>query len=639
MPELKLGCPSCKKLLQIKVAAQQSSVKIRCPHCQREFKANIPGAGGAVPQTATFSQHEPFANLNDPALLPPSHFASSNYQGPSMVKRKSTGTSKAIWWIGGAVAGVLTLVVAAVTLWTLLPSNFVSTLTGKEVVSDEESLGPPIPALPWRSENVDDLAGELGALANQTQTFVSALAEAELATRGVERLKAASKQFEDMFYRIVNATPKSIDLKAVHEQERALQQALNGSAPAEPSLPVNYIWNLGGAGDREDPWKMATREVSESRMKSEGALSSRVQYPDPLKETSGVYDWSTEDRRVLSAYWLQGELQRDVATELLACLREKVSAAELEDRCGEVVDRYVPRAIELAKVLSAQGTLMIQVPKNTVYERHAISTRLVLQQLKELHAHPAIGGIIKETIDVSEAIEDIQFQRGGRLLDYAKTSTRARLAAIRDAEQKQKQKLAEEEQARQREIQLATERAAKKDAEEKERRRQAAELALQQQANQIQENQTQNNPSQDSSGRSSVPGSESSVPFGPPIGMRGGPFGPRGGADMSQNPAFPQGPPFGSAPREAPAAGSNPADADQPSFTIRIAKATEEQYQQAVEAVKALSGNYQTSNSNGKIELKIFKYSGSLADLEAKLPMLKFDKTDEATKTVDASFR
>ncbi len=651
MPELKVRCPNCKKTLQLKVAAQHSAFKARCPECQSEFKVTVPSASTPATPAAKVPQNDPFADLNDPALLPPSqqsvrpspgrfaaapspsHFGAAPYAGAPKAKRSTGGQAKKYWLLGAAISGSLVMIAAGVAIWYFMPAGLLTNVASSTTATDSEALESSIPSLPWRPERLKDLNEELTALAEKTQAAASALPQSELATTGVKQLKDANKQFEEMFYRVLYAVPEPPEVSTTDVAAQPVQRP----AGADAAPPANHIWTLGGTVNPSDPWKAATREVTESRLAAENALTSRRKYPDPLKETSGVNDWSAEDRRVLSAYWLQGELERDVATELLACLRERVSSAELENRCGAVIDRYIAPAIELAKVPSTQGKLLINVPKGTMYERHRICARYVLIVLKERHTDPAIVAIIKEAVDVSDAIEAVQFQMGGDLIDYSKTTTSERLAANRQAEQKKKaeeerlrqQKLAEEEQARQQELKLAEERAAKQAAEKEASERRIKELA--------------EGKRRASEEQSSVP----SAPTGPRFGMGGGPYGPGRGTGIPRRPDFSGAPgppampagPSVSDPREKPSAEPSSSDQDEAMVKLLIAQATKEQFQEVSQAIKAITGNYRTSMSNGKVELEIYKYTGSLSELADKLPMLKFDKLDDATRTVEASFR
>lgn len=549
----------------------------------------------------------------------------------------------AYWWMsngrGASSSDVTTNVVNGVT----------TDVVNADGASAEVGKLPSVGNLS-RPERVDSVSQSLTDLANKAEQAVASLGEAELQTTGADRLNELEPQFREFFLRAAQATPKSLTMTDAAARDAQFASAAGGGSAGPQQPPKNYIWTLNGPSDRSDRWGTARYAISQTKYRADVATQSRLQYPDPLKETSGAYDWSPEDRRVLSSYWLQGELERDVATEIIAALRDESSVQEFHDRCFAAIERFYAPVKELAAVKSTQGKVIIREPKATPYARHAKATRYTLMELKEEFPDENVAWVVDQVIYFSDAIEDLQFGRTEGATMYASYPLRERFDKMKAlAEEERQKRLAEEERARQELAKQEEERKAK-EAAEQERQRQLAEAAkakaAEQEAGGTEGTNTSPTAPSLAGGRGGFgPG------FGrPPIGMganRNGtdPFPSPGPANASgpsdeRNSALPGGPPpgFGQPTNAGPTPGRNPAGPRSgpqgpppslgPSVTIVITGSGNLDVTPYLEKLKAAlkTGNYQVSQSGNEATIKL----GFAGDLKTVIDAIDFGKVESS---------
>jgi hypothetical protein len=552
----------------------------------------------------------------------------------------------AYWWVskgrGVSNGDITTNVVNGVT----------TDVVNKDGTTAEVGKMPSLANLS-RPERVDSISQSLIELTNKANQAVASLGEAELQTTGADRLNELEPQLREYFLRAAQATPKSLTMTDAAAKDAQLASGAGGGSAGPQEPPKNYIWTLNGPSDQSDRWGTARYAISQSKYRADVATQSRLQYPDPLKETSGAYDWSPEDRRVLSSYWLQGELERDVATEIIAALRDESSVQEFQDRCFAAIERFYAPVKELAEVKSTQGKVIIREPKATPYARHAKATRYTLTELQEEFPDENVAWVIKQAIYFSDAIEDLQFGRTEGATMYASYPLRERFDKMKAvAEEERQKKLAEEERARQELAKQEEERKAK-EAAEQERQRQLAEDAKAKAAAQKEAGETAGDnalPAQ--APLAGGPGRGGFGPgFGrPPIGMganRNGaePFPSSGppnasGPSNERNTALPGGPPpgFGQPPTAGPTPGRNPAGPQTgpqgpppslgPSVTIVITGSGNLDVTPYLEKLKAAlkTGNYQVSQSGNEATIKL----GFAGDLKAVSDAIDFGKVESS---------
>jgi hypothetical protein len=511
-----------------------------------------------------------------------------------------------------------------------------------------------------RPESAEVVSNAVDALVQQTYQMGGELAESELQTVGVERLAAARAKLEDLRYRAWQAAPRDMTMAQAAEQIRkqaAEIENLRRGSPAEPSK--NYIWRFQGSDDPNNLWGRECHAISQVKLEVEAALNARGRFPDPLKETSDVYDWSVEDRRVLSAYWLQGNLERDVVTELTACLREGVNIGRLTERCLAVLERHYEPARELAAVPSAQGSVLINEPKGTPYALQARSARRTLETLRTRFAEDeVIEWILSMTVRFSNGIENLQFGRGSAVETLTASSMREHYQThVNALAAQEREKLAAAERER---LELARqEQAARERKQQEEARVAAAKEAEQQRLAEAERAREQAAAGSaelaDGAGRSAAGEEGSGERFAgpgrgrPPRGFGPmGPPGPRAGFDPPAGfePPPAAGPPegFGQPRGGAGVGGGRPGQPGQfpsgppamgPSVTIRISGPANMNVNAFLEKLKAAlkTGNYQTSHSGGEATLTL-GYGG---DLQVAIDAIDFGKvqsTDEEKREI-----
>lgn len=659
MPEIQVRCPQCAQGVRAAVSDQLEVAPLTCRNCGKVLKVRVPRS------QATTAAEDPLDFLSSPSSQPPPSGVPSGsgrrlpgysgkgspnaYAGGYGMRPQTKSAGGRVWLLVGAVA-VMGLAVVGGGLWWLMgqdrgaggggASGWMSDVGGSATSTRQ-------PRVTWprlgRPESTEALSNAVDALVQQTYQMGGALSESELQTVGVERLAAARAKLEDLRYRAWQAAPRDMTLAQAAEQIRkqaAEIENLRRGSPAEPAN--NYIWRFQGSDDPNNLWGRECHEISQVKLEVEAALNARGRFPDPLKETSNTFDWSAEDRRVLSAYWLQGNLERDVVTELTACLREGVNIGRLTERCLAVLERYYEPARELAAVPSAQGTVLINEPKGTPYALQARSARRTLEALRGRFAEDeVIEWILSMTVRFSNGIENLQFGRGSAvetltassMRDHYQTHVNALAAQEQErlaAAERERQELARQEQAaRDRKQQEEARVAAAKEAEqtrlaEAERAREQAEAG----PTELAGGGTQSAAGGENTGeRMAGPGGGRPPRGFGPVGPRGprsgfepppaaGPpenFGPpRGGAGMGggrpgQPGRFPSGPP-----------------AMGPTVTIRISGPANMNVNAFLDKLKAAlkTGNYQSSHSGGEATLTL----GFGGDIQVAIDAIDFGK-------------
>lgn len=653
MREFKMRCPRCQKGVRASVSGQQEVVALNCPSCGGAIKFRIPPTNSirSEPPEPSFTEqpfeslnmgsHDPWQNAsraNAPIQYQTGNNHTSRHWNPPVKSRNHLRLFMGL----AAVAGIsLCILTVSVLLWSFRDSSILGwdqSDAAREDASSANIASVDFPSIP-KPESVAAVQREVDALSQRVDQSVAALTESELQTTGADRLLAVEPLFRDLFYRAAQTTPESRSMPEVVERETKLAaelariQQTSGNTPPPP----NYVWRLNSTNNTQDRWGSATYAISSAKVRTETALWSRVRYPDPLKETSEAFAWSAEDRRVLSAYWLQAELERDVTTELIAGLREKQSIKQLQDRCFLVIENFYQPARDLAAVKSTQGSIIIREPKATPYARHAKATRSVLQELRLRLPEENIAWIINQTEYFSDAIEELQFGRTAAVEKFAEYKVRERLDATRKLlEQEQQKKLADAERAKAEKAKQDAELQAKALAE-KERQQQLAEA----EKNRISDAAASN--SKEPEGirppQQPIAGGPAMRPFGPgsgrpPIGMGRGSGDPAGvgpplGPDGAPPPGF--GPPPGIAGRngETPAPQGNPPPGPTnmgPSVTVRITGPSNMNVAAYLEKLKAAlkTGNYQSSHSGGEATILL----GFAGDLQVVVDAIDFGKVE-----------
>jgi chemotaxis protein histidine kinase CheA len=456
-------------------------------------------------------------------------------------------------------------------------------------------------------------------------------------------LNELEPQLREYFLRAAQATPKSLTMTEAAAKDAQLASGAGGGSAGPQEPPKNYIWTLNGPSDQSDRWGTARYAISQTKYRADVALQSRVQYPDPLKETSNAYDWSPESRRVLSAYWLQGELERDVATEIIASLRDESTVQEFQDRCFVTIERFFAPAKELAAVKSTQGSVIIREPKATPYARHAKATRYTLQELQEEFPDENIAWVIGQTIAFSDMIEDLQFGRTEGVTMSTAVPLRERYEMMKALAEEERQRLLAEEERKRQELAKQEEERKAKEAAEEERQRQLAEAAKAKAAEEAaSKTDAANTAAQAQAPLAGGPGRGAVGPgFGrPPFGMGANRNGserfPSSSTAPDQAEAFAGGPPpgFGQRPSSGPPQGANPAGPPGqppslgPAVTILITGSGNLDIASYVEKLKTAlkTANYQTSQSGNEATIKL----GFAGDLKAVIDAIDFGKVESS---------
>lgn len=669
MPQIQVKCPNCQTVVRGTAGEQQDVVDLSCRNCGRAIKVKMPKAtkpNAAKPTdplaTNPVDPEDPLDFLSSPSTNAPGSMSRNRpslYPGGGTaygrpVNQRSKSNIGLILAIV-AVAGVLFIaVVVGGLVWIagqngFLPDRLV--LNGFGGDGSEGTGTNRMPKITWarvpRPESVDALTEELSAFSNQADQAVALMSESELQTIGADKLVGLQPEFENLFFRAVQATPLDLTMTEVAAKDaKTAAEIANLNRPGSSGPPKNYIWRLQQANDPADRWGRECYQISRAKLISENTLGSRSRFQNPVTETSGAFDWSAEDRRVLSAYWLQGELERDVTTELVACLREGRNVGQLMERCFVVVDKFYAPARELAAIPSSQGNMLINEPKGTAYARHAFATRQTIEELKRrFKDDEEVLWLLNMVTSFSDGIEELQFGRGQAVATMSEKSMREHYAAHQAMVEAKKQ--AELAEATRQQEEIAKQERARKAAEaaevaEAEKQRQLAEAAQkskedsQNTANAGGNETTKESPGQGEriagpglgrpprgigSGSGDVAGGPANGPprgignsgpppgfgppqgFGPPPGFGSPPgFGQPGG--IGGHNAGPPGP-GGPFPGGPPALG--------PSVTIRITGPNDMDVNSFLEKLKSAlkTGNYRTSQSGGEATLTL-GYEGDL---------------------------
>lgn len=654
MPEIQARCPQCEKGVRVSVSETQDVASLKCRNCGKGFKVRVPRvAATGRPDDPLDLLSSPPANPSQPASLPsggqrlPAYAGKSgthHYGGGYSNAPKSKSAGVARWLVGCAVAGLALLTLGAGLWWMSGAGNSPGggaaigwTTAGVDAAGAGRQPRVNWPKLP-QPENSKVLASELLDLILETDRIAAALTDAELQTIGAERLAAARAKFEALRYRVWQATPIDLTMMQLAESGRtqsAQIERLRSELPATP--PKNYIWRMQDTNDPQDHWGRECFAISRVKSDVDAALNSLSRLPDPLKDTSNAYDWSAEDRRVLSAYWLQGSLERDVISELLACLREGQTIDRLTERCTAVLERYYQPALELAAVPSTQGRILIKEPQGTPYAKHAFMVRRVMQTLREQMAEDeVIEWILGMTVRFSDGIEDLQFGRDAVVKTVVaipmKEHYQELVAALAREEQA---KLVAAEQARQEEARAAA-AAAAKEAEAQRQQQAAAERSREASAANPTDLASGERPndggglnSGGSPGRFGQGRPRRAGPAGAPPGFATPPEAgpPPGVGQPRDNGSFSEGRPnrpgAGAAPGRPPSMG--------PTVTIRITGPANMNVNAFLETMKGAlnTGNYRFSQSGREATL-VLGYAG---DLQAAVDAIDFGKVQSADPT------
>lgn len=645
MPALKVRCPHCQQNVRVNTNGQHEVVQMTCPLCGRASKFRVPRHLPTSPQQPSNPDSlDPLSLLSPDELRTP---ASANWEKglpqPSTWNRPqgNSGNRRAkpqknylfFGAVGAAVVVVCGLVAGAAFFWTSQEPTPIN--PGATTAASDGTSVSPVATLPTladlpRPDSVDQIQQELLELIGKADQSVAALTDGELQTAGADRLEELEPQFRDLFLRAAQATPKPLTMTDMAAQDAKFAAMIAGAASGN-NPPRNHLWSLDSNTSPSDRWGAARNAISQAKIRTEMALQSRVKLPDPLVETSGAYDWSPESRRVLSAYWLQGELERDVITEMIAGLREGESEQEFQDRCFAAIERFYQPARELAAVTSTQGSLVISEPVATPYARHASATRYTLKELQREFTEETVAWTIGQTIYFSDAIEELQFGRTAKVTSLSGRPVRERFEKVKAIrEQERQEKLAKEERDRlEKERQEAARQA--KIAAEQERERQLAEAAKAK--------------AEDPNAASNPQSPQSLLAGGGPSGPGSG-RGPQGmgrGRERAARFAAPEAPTdpgtrtgtpppeFGPPPTAGPTLGPNGRGQPErpslgPSVTIRVTGSGKLDVPSYLEKLKTAlkTGNYQTSQSGNAATIKL----GFAGDLQTVVDAIDFGKVE-----------
>ena len=551
MPEIKLRCPHCKSGIQATVNGTEDVVQVKCRNCGGSVKFRPPANhASAAASGARSTSDDPLDFLSSPTSAPTPTYSQAKPSGRvnpyAGTMTRTTPQSNLFLWLGIGAAAIVGIGVATVgALWFVARATNVASAPGSTVnesassnaggaTATQQKPAVSFPNVP-RPESRASLVRELDSMREKADRSVASISEAEKQTIGADRLTEAEPQFREFFFRAAQATLEERSMSDVVQAEAKLAAEIQRMSPTGGNQPPrNYIWTLNSTNDPADRWGMAAYAISSAKFRSELALQSRFRYPDPLQEQSQAFDWSSEERRVLSAYWLQGELERNVATELLASLRDGQTIHQMQDRCFAAMEQCFGPAKELAKVKSTQGSMLINEPKGTPYAKHARATRRVLEELLETFPEPNIEWILQHTIRFSDAIEELQFGRTASVDAFTQRPVREQYDGIQAMIAKQKQealaaekKALEEKQQREEQAkQEETRRAALAAQQEKER--QLAQAKQERETREQGETPTSGEAQPNSDqGLAGGPGRGLGPGVGrPPIGFGRGPGGP-----------------------------------------------------------------------------------------------------------------
>ena len=672
MPSVRFHCPKCNCELQVNVALDKEAIRIQCPKCQHAFNAKLPKPNSsASPRPATRPiqpQQDPFAGLSGADLSPTpmgrasspiANDAGNAWQSPP--KRRRSGNGNALKWVFGAivcVGGLGLLVVAGVILYRNKDS--ISRITKTAI----------------RLDSAESVAADLTKLRQSVENEASQISAADRESTGRAKLLAFLPQFDALALRASQLPPisRSVqDFETQREKMREEMRRFQATANAQPNQMQSTFWSLSGTA-KKDSWEEAVNQVTSASMYVSSIADALVEFPDPITSDQTVFDWSDEDKRVLSVYRLQGELYRtllaEFATVVYALPKQQIDIRPKTPAIGDfsdlseplkpgvapdskfsnlhaIVDATVAKAQSLTQLRSAQGSLLINVPKNSPYEWQYKSAKMSFESLavkatKEGNLRDELKFIYDQIRAVDSKLEDIQFGRSQSIVKLAETKSldryqmfladdfevRKKERAKREAEKEQLNQTAEKEKLRkEREIQ-----------QQKEREAQVAQGAMP-------------NSQEPRPGSPLAPGIPRLGPgqFGPP-GM-GGRFGPNGGPGSNGPgpgfgaPAFPGGAPGAMG---GPLSGPGPAPGTTPAFEMTALGVTV----QASDIPAAQGANvssqietslkkqkYSLSISNSNLTLKIVSFDKPLKDLEQYLPMLEFVTINEATRTIDAKWK
>ena len=669
MPSVRFHCPKCSCELQVNVALDKESIRIQCPKCQHEFNAKLPKPNSsAAPKPAARTsqpQRDPFAGLSDADFSPtPKGQASFTMaQGAGNVwhsppKKRRSGNGNNLKWVLGAVVcvgGLSLFAVVGVLLYRNKDS--ISRMTKAAIQLDSP----------------ESVAADLIKLRQSVENEANQIAAGDRGNTGIARLLAFLPQFDALALRAsqLQPIPRSVqDFELQKEKMREEIRQFQASANKQPNQMQSTFWSLSGSAQK-DSWEDAVNQVTSASLYVSSMVEAHAEYPDPITSDQTVSSWSDEDKRVLAVYRLQGELYRSLlaefATVVYALAKQQATEPPMTPSIGDfsdlnvplkpsaapdskfsnlhtIVDATIAKAQGLTQLRSAQGSLLINVPKNSAYEWQYKSAKMSFESLaakaiKDGNLRDELKFIYDQIKAVDSKLEDIQFGRSQSIVKLAETKSleRYQMFLADDFESRRKER-ANREAEKERLSQAA----------EKEKLRKEREIAQQKEREaQVAKGATANS-QEPKSGTPLAPGIPRLGPpgqLGPP-GPMGGRFGPNGGPGFNGPgpgfgaPPFPGGIPGPNIPGPPPGAPPNAFEMTALGVTIQASDIPADQTANVISRIQnSLKGHkHSLSISNSDLSLKIISFDKPLKELAKDLPMLEFVKINESTRTIDAKW-
>lgn len=636
MPKLRCRCPGCQKLLQFE-ADRTRALRVNCPQCQRDI--TIPAAeSDAAAESLVAAAPQRDNPLDDLfAHLPPAHRGShhghsapvgygsgaagsmSNYAPPRSTKKLSPKAKKQI---------VLTVSLAGGTLALLLIGLFVAVPLLKQVGAGR--LAPSSPGGVSSLLSFDSRESVLRELASECDRIEATGRDIPKGDQSAE----AAKRLLDGRPKLIELLRRACRLKSVPAELADASPGGNGGLAPQPMVanadPNTWFWRIDASRKADDHVTDAINQLTSLRIAVQSVATVGVlELPSPLEAKAEEFQWTDENRRVLSALHLQGRFLRDFARTLAHIDPDAVNAESMKP-LHQVIDQYSKAARELVEtsrqMLEKAGLpshrIIIEEPKRTPYHLQSgtmFSALISLKgQLKKSKGDPHFDFVMKEADQLSEDIADIMFGVDPHAVFVSEQSSLDRYEAFAAKQKAEAERLAALEAKKAREAEEKQRLAEERRREEEVKREQAK-------ANEA--------PASSSSPFATRPaGDEATTPF--PGGFPGSPGrrGPRSFAPPRT--AFgPDTRPSRSEPTPPPRINTPP----EPQSTVTIEIRSESNFDSNA-FVKRLSEktgvrNFQSSQSNNKATLR-FTDNGDLKRYVDAIDFGTVESVDESSRTI-----
>lgn len=548
-------------------------------------------------------------------------------------------------------------------------------------------------------DSAESIAAELIKLRQSVENEADQVPPVDRASTGIAKLLAFLPQFDALAIRASQLQPIPKSIQEFETQRAKMQEELRRlreTPNAQPSHVQSPFWNLS-SNVKKDSWEDAVSQLSSASRVVESMVNAHVEYPDPITSDQTVYDWSDEDKRVLSVYRLQSEHYRSLLAEFAAVVyalpKQQVDVRPKTPAIGDfsdlnvplkpgaapnskfsnlhaIIDASIAKAQGMAQIRSTQGSLLINVPKHSPYESQYRIAKMSFESLaakatKDGNLRDELKFICDQIKAVDSRLEDIQFGRSQSIVKLAETKSldRYKMFLADDFEARKKER-AEREAEKERFNEVV----------ERDKLRKQREIELKKEREEKLAKEAMAKSQEPKSGSPMAPGAPRLGPggqLGPP-GPMGGRFGPNGrGGEGSGGPAFGgpgfsgpgpgfsgPGPGFGGPPfpggmpgpmggpgpdgKPGPAPGTPPAiEMTALGVTVQASDIPADQRAKLNSRIRTSlkSQNFSLTISNSNLSLRILSFDKPLKELEKDLPMFEFVEIDESTRTIVAKWR